>query len=369
MELRTTKTELSKTLAWTQSVVERRSTMPILSHCLLVASEDTLTVSATDLEVGITARQPAVVAKLGRVSVAARALFEIVKELPEDRLTLKALPNHWVEVQSGKARFKVVGMSADEFPALPMEESGNRYTMDPAELGEMIRKVSYAISTDETRFNLNGIFVEVIDGDPVRLRFVATDSHRLSYVDRPVKGKWEVAKGVIVPRKGVQELKRLIDGATGDYLWQSGAKYVVVSRDHVTLGIRLVDGQFPPYQEVVPTDHQRIVGATRQALIQGLRRAQLVTTDRSRGVLLTISSGSMQLTVSNPDVGEVEEEVAVTYTGEAFKWAANCRYLLDVLGVIEDEQVLLELKSEVHPCIIRSELDRGFLAVVMPMRI
>lgn len=369
MELRINKNGFLKSLGWTQGVVERRSTMPILANCLLEAKTKGVAITATDLEVGVVVEEAAEVTTPGKVTVAAKGLFDIVRELPEDRATIKVLANHWVEITSGKARFKIAGMSAEEFPNLPVTEKGEMYTADAPGVSEMIRKVSYAISTDETRFNLNGVFAEVIDGDPVSLRFVATDSHRLSYAQHPVQGKWKLGKGVIIPRKGIMELRRLLDGVEGNFGLQFSPKHITVQRENVTLMIRLIDGQFPPYQQVIPKDHQRIVAVERAALIHALRRAQIVTTDRSRGVALAFSSGNLRMTVNNPDMGEVEEELPATYKGETFKWAVNGRYLADVLGTIQDEQAILELKGEVSPCIIRSEYDKGFLAVVMPMRI
>ncbi|MBI2345338.1 MAG: DNA polymerase III subunit beta, partial [Deltaproteobacteria bacterium] len=202
-----------------------------------------------------------------------------------------------------------------------------------------------------------------------RLRFVATDSHRLSYAEIPLKGSWRLEKGVIIPRKGVLELRRLLDEAEGEVQLIFTEKQLFARREQVTLMIRLIDGQFPPYQQVVPKDQPRLVAVNREELSHALRRAQIVTTDRSRGVTFAVSSGHLKLTVNNPDIGEVEEELSIGYKGEALKWAVNGRYLSDVLATVQDEQVILELKNEVSPCVIRSEFDKGFLAVIMPMRV
>ncbi len=373
MEIKIQKKDLMKGLAWTQSVVERKSTMPILANCLLSAKNKVLTISATDLEIGVVVDIPCETPGEGSVTANARALFDIVKELSDDKIHITVLPNNWLQIQSGKSQFKIVGLAATEFPSLPSGDSSDTVTMPIESFREMIAKTSYAMSTDETRYTLNGVFLDLVkdpaDKDALRLRMVATDGHRLSYADRPVQGKWKLDKGVIVPRKGILEWKKLLEGEGGEFSAAFDPKHVTIRRDNVTLVIRLIDGQFPPYNQVIPKEHKWTIAVDRQSLMQALRRCQLVTTEKSRGVQFRLSPGHMDISAQNPDVGEAHEELKVNYRGETFDLGFNARYFLDLLAVIEDEQAVLELKGEMGPCTVRSEFDRAFLAVIMPMRL
>ncbi|MBI2344330.1 MAG: DNA polymerase III subunit beta [Deltaproteobacteria bacterium] len=371
MDIKIQKKDLVQGLVLASSIVERKTTMPLLANVCLCAHGKTLTLSATDLEVGFVADLATEVVTEGELTVSARSLFDIVKELPDDRVHLHALPNHWMEVKSGKSHFKIVGLSAEEFPKLP--ESGKEHFMivDVADFLDMVTKTAYAMSTDETRYTLNGVLMEQVKGDDgtARLRLVATDGHRLAYADRAVKGKWKLESGVIIPRKGILEWKRLLEGVDGTFQLAIGTKQVTVQKDNVTLIIRLIDGQFPPYQQVIPDSHKWVISVGREILQQSIRRVQLVTTDRSRGIRFRISPKHLELTAKNPDIGEAHEELQVKYQGETFEIGFNGRYFLDLLNVMADEQVVMELKGEMGPALFRSEFDRNFLAVIMPMRL
>lgn len=371
MEIKVTKSELLDGLYWTQSVVERKVTMPILSNALLEATPKTLTITATDLEVGVRSTHAADVATPGKVTINAKNLYEIIRQLPDEKIKLSVGGNHWVEIISGKSRFKIVGMPADEFPNLSFSEGKEAQSIAPETLLEMIAKTSYAMSTDEVRYNLNGIYCESkdVEGKP-GLRFVATDGHRMAYCERSTPGKFSLSKGVIIPRKGVGELKRLCDGG-GDAsvsLFFDG-KQIVASRGSVTMLVRLIDGQFPPYEQVIPKDLPKVVTADRKLFGESLKRASLVASDMSHAVKMTFSPGLIEISTTNPDVGEVHEELAATYKGETFDVGFNAKYFQDILSVISDESVVMGLKNNVSPCVIRSEFDRGFLSMVMPRRL
>lgn len=371
MEIKITKTELLNGLYWTQSVVERKVTMPILSNALIEATPKTLTITATDLEVGVRSTHAADVAKPGKVTVNAKNLYEIIRQLPDEKVKLSVGANHWMEIVSGKSRFKIVGMPADEFPNLSFSEGKEAQSLSPDTILEMIGKSAYAMSTDEVRYNLNGIYCEAkeVEGKP-GLRFVATDGHRMAYCERATPGKVALAKGVIIPRKGVGELKRLCDGG-GDASVSLffDAKQLVASRGSVTLMVRLIDGQFPPYEQVIPKDLPKVVTADRKQFIDSLKRASLVASDMSHAIKMTFSPGMIEINTANPDVGEVHEELGATYKGETFDVGFNAKYFLDLLAVISDEAVVMGLKNNVSPCVIRSEFDRGFLSMVMPRRL
>ncbi|PIR21235.1 MAG: DNA polymerase III subunit beta [Deltaproteobacteria bacterium CG11_big_fil_rev_8_21_14_0_20_47_16] len=371
MEIKITKSELLSGLFWTQSVVERKVTMPVLSNALLEATPKTLTITATDLEVGVRSTHTADVATPGKVTVHAKNLYEIIRQLPDEKVKLTVKANHWVEIVSGKSRFKIVGMSADEFPKLSFSEGKEVQSVPTDTVLEMISKTAYAMSTDEVRYNLNGIYCEArdVEGKP-GIRFVATDGHRMAYCERPTPGKFALPKGVIIPRKGVGELKRLCDsGGDAPVSLYFDGKQLVAARGAVTMLVRLIDGQFPPYEQVIPKDLPKVVTADRKQFIDSLKRASLVASDMSHAVKMTFSPGMIEISTTNPDVGEVHEEMAATYKGETFDVGFNAKYFLDLLAVISDESVVMGLKNNVSPCVIRSEFDRGFLSMVMPRRL
>ena len=234
----------------------------------------------------------------------------------------------------------------------------------------MIDKTAFAISIDETRFNLNGIYLEAPQKEKSRtLTMVATDGHRLSLVERTLKKEAVLPKGVILPRKGVTELRRLIDSEEGEFNIWVGEKQVMVEKGAKSLFMRLIDGQYPPYQQVIPNKQEKVVVVDRDPLVQSLRRVAIMNQDRSQGVKFAISPGNLEISSSNPNLGEAKEELSASYKGNAFSVGFNARYFLEALEVIEDEKVVLQLKDGVSPCLIQSELDRGFIHVIMPMRI
>src|SRR3989338_4203216 len=370
MEIKIEKWVLTEALSWVQGVVDRKTTMPILSNVLLEAKGGTLSLTATDLEVGVVGTVKTEVIQPGKTTVPARGLYEVVKELPNQVVLLKTQLNNWLEIQCGKTQIKLVGMDAAEFPSLPKKTDGNSFGLEVKTLQEMIEKVDFAVSTDETRYNLNGIFIETLseDGKSV-LKLVATDGHRLSLTQRNIEKKIPLNRGVIFPRKGVSELKRLIEGKEGEVSFWVGEKHAVIDKEEKMLLVRLIDGQFPPYTHVIPQKPKRVMSVPKEILAQSLRRIAVLTTDRSRGVKFSFSPGNLEISANNPDLGEAKEELTIQYKGPTFSIGFNAAYFLEALQALEDEQVVLQLNDEVSPCLIQSEFDRGFTHVIMPMRL
>lgn len=370
MEIKISKGDLLKGLSLVQGIVERKTTMPILANVLLEAKARGLTITATDLEVGVTSTIAAEVVKDGKAAVHARGLYDIVKELSDEMVSLSVGENQWVEIVCGRARFKIVGLSPEEFPALPKKGEGVSIKLEGEIIKEMIEKTAFAMSSDETRFNLNGVYLEQAkEQDSDLLRMVATDGHRLSIIDREVKGKWKLPKGVIIPRKGVFELRRLVENAEGPIDISIDEKHVVASNKGTTLIVRLIDGQFPPYKQVLPSQTKRTISVDRQVILQVLKRVSILSADRSRGVKFAFSPKNLELSTSNPDFGEAREELPINYKGEKFEIGFNARYFIDVLNVIADEQAQLQMGDDTTPCVLKSEKDRGFTHIVMPMRL
>lgn len=373
MEFKIKRNDFLNALSWTQSVVEKKTTMPILSNALLEIGNNKLKIIATDLEVGVMAHVPAQTLSEGKICVSAKNLHDIIREIPTEEIHVKKKDNNKIEVSAGKSHFKIVGLPPEDFPNLPSVEEKNSYPLETKGLKGMLDKTIFAISNDESRYNLHGVYLEQI-GDKT-LRMVATDGHRLSFVDRDVSQVIKLPKKVIIPKKAVYELRRLVGEDEGESSEKESVKFnvdgrnCVAQRGNVTLVARLIDGEFPDYKPVIPKGPSKPMVVNKEALVGALKRVSLLVNDRSRGVRFLVSPGNLELSTSNPDLGEAKEELNVDYSGEKLNVGFNAKYFLDVLNVIEDEKVVVELNGEVGPCVIRSEYDRGFLSVIMPMRI
>jgi len=368
MEFSAKRGELLGMLYWTQGIVERRNTMPILANVLIEGRKGEIYLTATDIEIGIRGKLEGEVESDGMVTVGAKKLYEIVREAPEERVQLKSLENDWVEVKSGKARFKIVGVDGREFPQFPQFE-GEKLSRVPAQvLREMIERTIFSVSTDETRYNLNGVFVEELTGGKVRM--VATDGHRLALVERGI-GSVGLNKGVILPRKGLGEVKKLLEGVE-DGLVAVGFKenMGLIVKDNVELFMRLIEGDFPDYSKVIPKDNPQMVRLKHDSFLHALRRVSILSSERYKGIKVEFKEGRAAISASNPDLGEAVEEIEIEYHGKELAIGFNARYLMDVLSVLgEGGEVELALKDDVSPSVVRKANDDGYLYVVMPMRL
>jgi DNA polymerase III subunit beta len=377
MELTIGKREFLRGLARTHAVADRKSSMPMLSNVLLSA-EDThaLRLSATDLYLGITAHAPATIAKGGSLALSARTLFDIVKNLPEGEVSLEVGENHAAQLRCGKVRYKIPGMPGDDFPPLPTAEDSAYNDIDGRVLGDLISLTQYSMSTDDTRAHLAGALFE---GDGKVVRMVTTDGHRLSKAERKLgDGAAMLNFSMLVPHKGVGELRRVIEDARSAAKEEGPLPLSIATaggnaffrRDDIQLSIKLADEQFPPYSKVIPQQQTRRVVAQRSALIDALRRISLVASDKSGGVRLSIDPGTLSITSENPDVGEGSEELDVDFAGEPLVIGFNAKYLLDALGALTEDEVALELSGELDPGMIKPVgSDYDFVGVIMPMRI
>jgi DNA polymerase-3 subunit beta len=374
MKFSIAKGELLRGLTRIQSIVEKRNTMPILANAHIEARKDgkdgVLELAATDLEVGIRSLHAADVAKPGRVTASAKKLYEILRELPDEPVQLESTPNAYLSLRCARASFDLAGNAAEEYPALPSLSPGETVSVPGLILGQMIERTMYAASTDETRYNLNGVFVEYL-AETGKLRMVATDGHRLAYVDRPLGVSFQgLGRGVIIPRKGLAELKRLVDEEDADEV-EIGfeGNSALVRKRGVTLVMRLIEGEFPNYRQVIPQPGKHQIVMPSEPLVQALRRVIVIAAERSRAVKLELGAGTLRLTSNNPDLGEAREELDADYMGEELAVAFNARYLLDALSFLGAKEVRLGLHDAVSPAQIAPADDADSLAVVMPMRL
>lgn len=368
MEIKAKREDFLVALSRTQGTVERHNPMPILANVLIETHTDRIRVTTTDLEVGVRASFNGEIVTSGRVTVDARKLYEIVRELSEEMMELKGLENDRVELRSGKSVFRMVGLDAQEFPVFAESSEDERQSCPAPVLKEMIDKTIFSISTDETRSNLNGALLHE-SGNAV-VRMVTTDGHRLSLVQRDI-GPLGLTKGVIIPRKGLGELRRLLEESGEDTVSLGlSDNMMFVWYGDVEMSIRLIDGEFPDYDKVIPNDNTSEVSVAQHNLFRALRRVSLLASDRYRGVRVELTKGNMAISANNPDLGEAAEELEVEYRGADLSIGYNAHYLLDVLGVLDQEdEVGLALKNDESPTVLKRHGDDSLLYVVMPMRI
>lgn len=359
---------LLEALQKVQSVVEKRNTIQILGNILCVAKGQELSLCATDLEVGIKVTLPVEIQQEGKITLSAKHFLDIVKELPDKPLNITRKDNSWVEIVCGKSRFNVVSLSADEYPSLPSFEDKSYFDARVESLSEMIDRTQFAVSTDATRYHLNGVFFEHLENGVMRM--TATDGHRLSFVDSEVFMKMpELKRGIIIPKKGLSELRKLIGegGSTVGLAFERG--YIFARINGSFLFIRLIDGEYPDYRLVIPKATDRLVRMERDTFSSALKRVSLLAHEKSRGVKLSLQNGQLMISSSNPDMGEAREEIDVEYTGEAMDIGFNSKYLLECLGVMSAEKLEFHFKDRLSPGILRGVGSLNHTYVIMPMRI
>lgn len=369
MEIKIRREDFLMGLGLAQSIADRKGTMPVLANALLrTEGKDTVQCAATDLRVSVVSESPAEVRQEGGVSIGAKHLYEIVRSMPSETIELRRTENNWVEIRGGKAHYQLVGTSDRDFPRLPEHQDLAFFEVDAAALCGMIAKTQFSISTDDTRRHLSGIFLEW-EGEVVRM--VSTDGHRLSLVEAKLGEGPALPEGVIVPRKGLLEMRRLLESLEGtcDVAFSSGN--LVVRGKDVLLTIKLVDAKFPPYKQVVPESSEKRVLLSRAVFLGALKRIAIVSSDRNRGIHLELTPGQLRIRSDNPDLGEAHEDLDVAYDGEALSIGFDSRYFLDILGEIAEEEVALELSGELDPGVVKpvGNEELTYLGVIMPMRI
>jgi DNA polymerase-3 subunit beta len=370
MEFLIEKDEFVKGLSLSQNVVEKKGTMPILLNVLLETKENGISITATDLEIGIKGFYSAQIKREGSITLAAKKLYEVVKELPEKNIYFRLKENYWAEICSGKSIFNMMGISAETYPSFPAYEEEEFIGLDGAILREMVDKTIFAVSSDESRYNLTGVFITEKDGGEGKvLRMVATDGYRLSLIDRPLNRNLSgIENGILLPRKGLTELNKLLD--EGSEVWvKLKNNNFIVRRHPVVLIMRLLDAEFPDYQQVIPANTKRHIRMSRNQIRESLQRVSLLSSEKTRGVKFHFSQDLLELSSYNPDFGEAKEELSVDYKGEDLTMGFNYRFFLEVLDILDSDEILFDLEDVVSPAVIRPANDDKHICVVMPMRI
>ncbi len=368
MEFEIDQSRFLAALGLAQTVADKRSnTQPILANVLLRATKDNkLVCSATDMMISVTETIPVEVKTPGALTLGVRYLHNVVRTLPAKPLRIKGLENHWAQVIVGRSEFKLMGQAPADFPELPDPTKGVKFTRVPSHtLADLIQKTQFSVSTDEARVNLNGVLFES-NGELGTM--VSTDGHRLTKLSLPLVGP-KLERGIIIPRKGMLEIKRVLDRLNGEVGVAVDGQHLFLQADELTLSVKLNNVVFPPYEQVIPREHKRRVTALRDELIDALRRAEVMAPEKTATVRVQLAPGSLQLTADNPDLGVAHQEIEIEYQGEPLVAGFNARYLIEVLEVMDTKQVYMDFQGELDPCVLRPVDGPDYLGVVMPMRI
>ncbi len=375
------KTVLLRSLSHVQSIVERRTTIPILSNVMLQAHDGQLDLTATDLDIAVRETAAATVSQAGQTTVPAHTLHDIVRKLPDGAQVEISLDpgNERLSLKAGRSQFYLASLPAADFPAIDAagdtgadKASGAaaQFVIAAGDLKRLVDKTRFAISTEETRYYLNGIYLHVASTGGINmLRGVATDGHRLARVELPAPSGADAMPGIILPRKAVLELRKLIDDVTGDVAVSVTSAKIRFAFEQVTLSTKLIDGTFPDYTRVIPTTNDKRMEVPNQHLRQAVDRVATISSEKSRAVKVNLVKNLMTVSVKNPDQGSATEELAVTYGSTPIEIGFNARYLLDVADQIDGENAIFEFFDAHSPALIRDSGDDSAQYVLMPMRV
>lgn len=357
----------------TLSIVEKKTTMPILNNVLIRTDENKIKIVATDREVGLVADYDAEILVQGDITISARKLYEMIREIDGDSILFESNENHRVTVTCKKIVYKIPGLPADDFPSVVDDRSEVSFYAVKGELLEgLIRKTSFAMSSDETRKNLNGVFFEVVDdGGKKGLRMIATDGHRLAVANVDIGDAefLQLEKGIIIPRKGLGEIRRLIEDAPEDIFVGMRQGMCIIKTDSTMLRVSLVDAEYPDYRRVIPAEKGCSVTVDKDSILHALKRMGVMSSEKYSGVIINLSDGKIVLESTNPDVGEAKEEIEVAYRDKELSVGYNVKYLIDAIEAINEKDVIFEIGVGMKPGVIKPAEKDNYMCIVMPLKI
>jgi DNA polymerase III subunit beta len=357
---------LLKPLTQVVNVVERRQTLPVLANLLARVDGDQLSLTGTDLEVEMVARTRVEDAQSGETTIPARKLFEIIRALPDGSKVTVSQSGDKVTVSAGRSRFTLASLPANDFPSLDEVDATERVKVGEASLKELIERTAFAMAQQDVRYYLNGLLFDLRDK---ALRCVATDGHRLALCEASLEETVQSKRQIIVPRKGVLELQRLLEGGDRELELEMGRSHIRVKRDDVTFTSKLIDGRFPDYEAVIPIGADREVKIDRESLRASLQRAAILSNEKYRGVRVEISPGQLKINAHNPEQEEAQEEVEADTKVDSLTIGFNVNYLLDALSALRDEHVVLQLRDANSSALVREASNERCRHVVMPLRL
>ena len=372
MKATVNKADILPVLAKLQGITGRKTNLAITTNVLLKTSDDGITISATDLETGFEGTYAAKVDTQGMIAINARKLYEIVRDFPSDDIFLNEIENHWIEIGNETVEYHIVGMNAEDFPEIPHIEDVEFFEIDAGALAKMIEKsVIVSGASDDRRAHIIGIYAErLITDDQKLFRLVATDGSRLSKVDFIFKKDQEIPAGdsVLIPKKGLVEVGKFLDQEGSVQIGFKDSNFIV-KKEKETLIIRLLEGEFPTYESIIVKSGGMDIPLDRQLFLMMLKRMSILASDEYRGVIFNFSDQKLNITSTNPDIGESKEDMPVDYSGNDISIMFNPKFFIETLNVIDEEMVTLNIVSDEKPCLLSGETDNSYLSVIMPMRI
>ena len=373
MKFKINRDHFANGLAQVLNVVGSKATMPILSNVLIEAEKDQISLTTTNLDLGIRCKIKAEVKETGSVTLPVKRLAGIVRELPNVDVSFDGSPNHQVKLTSGGSTFRIMGIGKEEFPPLPEFGEEKAYSLEQGELVTMLKSVAYAQSTDETRYILNGVYFNFKDG---KLSLVATDGRRLALTAKEMEVPAASAGAIILPAKTVGELTRLLDKGEKvkiNFNERRAAFQIATDKDssglidHVYLYSKVVEGNYPNYQQVIPKETHQRIKLERELFLQCVHRAALVCSEKANSVKIKLSSNLLELSAQSPDFGEAHESMAISYSGPDLQVAFNPAFVMDPLRALSKDEVFFEVKDEVSPGVFKTL--ENFVCVIMPVRL
>lgn len=366
MKIVVSKDELQGKLSNIQNIVEKRNTMPILSHFLLDASKGGSSITATDLETALKEPVSVKVEKEGKICIPARKMFEIVREVEGD-LLCESVDDQWLKIKAGASSFRLACLSSKEFPAWPGMEDMEEITLPAATLADLIEKTVYAAGDSDTRYTLNGLLFHVMPEG--RLSAVGTDGHRLATMTKNIEGKIAEEKKMIIPKKAAAELRKVLDKADNNIRMTLSKNHVLFTVGDIQFLTRLIEGTYPNYEQVIPAAHDKRMMVNRAAFSRALRRVSVMAKDKTNAIKMEVGDNKLVVASSNPEMGDATDEMVIAYSGENIVLGLNARYLIDIIEVMSSENVMLDMQGALQPVLIRDEQDADYRCVIMPMRI
>ena len=374
MKISVSKDEMQEKLANIQNIVEKKNTMPILSHFLLNAGKKGSYIIATDIETALKEPLDVTVEKEGKICIPARKLFEIVREVDGD-LSFETIDEQWLRVRAGASDFRLACLPHSDFPAWPSALGAGdieEVTIHGSLLMEMIEKTLYSAGESDTRYTLNGLLFHAKPQDK-SLTVVGTDGHRLALIIRQMDSEVKEEKRIIIPRKAVSELRRFLtssdDKETSEVKISIGEKHLLFSVAKIQFLTRLIDGSYPNYENVIPKSNEKKMSIGKDTFSKVLRRVSVMSKERASAVRFDLEGDKLTISSSSPDIGEAKEEVAIDYKDDKLSLGFNARYMLDVLGAMTSEKVVLELQDPLSPVLVKEDGSEDYKCVIMPMRI
>jgi len=371
MEIKISRDEIFKAVSRVQSIIEKRSNMPILSTILISAADSHIDLSATDLEISLQQKISAEVVTQGSITISGRKFFEILKESRSEKIHIKRKDNDWLFISDDHTKYNLACLSPDEYPVFIEPEGVSTIEIDASILSEMINKTIFSVTMEEAGFKLSGVFTEKVVKDGKQyFRMVSTDGHRLSLVDKEIEKLEELnlTNGVMIPKKGMLELNKLASDG-GKISLGFKQSNCIAKKDNSLIVIRLLESKFPDYNSVIPKNIKHTINVKKEEILYSMRKMIILTSESYRGVKITLENNQMEFVSINPELGDVKDVINVEYNDERLELGFNSKYFMDVLQAMDSEAVEIGFIDNSSPCLFHGKEDAGFLGLVMPMRI